>query len=248
MRATALAAGIGIIGLAGAGVVWHFRTPAPAPGAPAPAAAAPPIPAPMASATRAEALALAERFLTHEWTATEANVFHGTDPDGIRVDTPDAGFDGDGWWVTTGPNIGIPYKWGGFDLPDAFDQGLRAGRYAGDAYSAEKRRLLDDAVSRHSVGIDCSGFVSRCWKLPRSYSTRELPDLCDPVTDLSQLRPADILNRHNAHVRLFAGWADDAQRRVRVYEAASKVRREEYDLESMIAQGYSAWRLRGIRD
>jgi hypothetical protein len=241
MRALAVAT-VTVLGLAGVGVAWQCQSPTVRPAPPAPASA------PLEPVTRSEVLALAERYLTHEWTASEANVFHGTDPDGIRVDTPDAGFEGDGGWVTSRPNVGIPYKWGGFDLPEEFDEGLRSGRFAGDAYSAEKRRLLDDAVSRHSVGIDCSGFVSRCWKLPRSYSTRELPDLCDPVTDFSQLRPGDIFNRHNAHVRLFAGWADAAEARVIVYEAASRVRREEYDLENMVHQGYSAWRFRGIRD
>lgn len=200
--------------------------------------------------TRAEMLAMAERYVHHPWTAGPANAFHGMDPDGIRVDTPDADFVDEtndrGWWRPGAANVGIPYKWGGFDLPEEFSAGLRDGRYAGDCYSAEKRRLLDDAVSRHAVGIDCSGFVSRCWKLDRSYSTRELPSLCDPVTDLSQLQPGDIFNRHNAHVRLFAGWADAAHSQAITYEAAAKVRRAEYSLAAMLEEGYTAWRFKGV--
>ena len=199
----------------------------------------------------AEALAIAESYVAHEWIPSEANVFHGTDPDGIRVDTLDAAFqasnDARGWWTVAQPNVGIPYKWGGFDTPDEFDRGLRAGRYAGDAYTAEKRRLLDAGVSAHAVGIDCSGFVSRCWRLPRSYSTRELPQLCVPVRDLAELRPGDIFNRHNAHVRLFAAWADEARTRVRVYEAKARVQLSELPVHSMMAEGYSAWRYRGMR-
>ena len=201
--------------------------------------------------TPSEVLAIAESYVTHEWTPTEANAFHGIDPAGIRVDTPDANFqsEGDdrGWWIAGQRNLGLPYKWGGFDTPEEFDRGLRAGRFAGDAYSAEKRRLLDDAVSAQAAGIDCSGYISRCWKLPRSFSTRELPQLCDPVSDLAQLRPGDIFNVHNSHVRLFAGWADDAHTTVRVYEASARVIRHDLPLQPMLDQGYSAWRYRGMR-
>ncbi|HEX5176007.1 MAG TPA: hypothetical protein VFV83_03205 [Chthoniobacteraceae bacterium] len=199
----------------------------------------------------AEALAIAESYVAHEWVPSEANIFHGVDPDGIRVDTLDASFqsgkDERGWWIAAQRNIGIPYKWGGFDTPEEFDAGIRAGRYGGDAYSAEKRRLLDAAVSTHAVGIDCSGFVSRCWRLPRSYSTRELPQLCVPVRDFDDLRAGDIFNRHNAHVRLFAQWADPAHTRVRVYEAKARVQVSDIPLQSLIGEGYSAWRYRGMQ-
>jgi hypothetical protein len=160
--------------------------------------------------TRAGVIAAAERYLRHVWIPTERNIFHGLDPDGIRVDTPDAACPRPeppaGWWRAGQKNIGLPYMWGGFDTPESFDAGVRAGKAAGDIYTAEKRRLLDDAVSRHAVGIDCSGFISRCWQLPRSYSTRELATLCEPVIDLAKVLPGDIFNLHNAHVVLFAAW------------------------------------------
>ena len=175
--------------------------------------------------TRAEALALAQRYVDHQWIPTEAHRFHGVDANGIRVDTPDAGFVSNGkergWWIAGQQNIGIPYQWGGFSSPQEFDRGLREGKYAGDIYSAEKRRLLDDGVTKSAVGVDCSGFVSRCWRLPRSYSTRELPQLCEPVSDPAELQPGDIFNRHNAHVQLFAGWIDPERTKVRVYRSES---------------------------
>jgi hypothetical protein len=203
--------------------------------------------------TRTEALAIAAAYVAHEWRATEANIFHGTDPQGIRVDTLDAAFqptggDDRGWWVVGQKNVGIPYKWGGFDTPEEFGRGVREGRYAGDVYTAEKRRLLDDGVSNHAVGIDCSGLISRCWKLSRSYSTRELPELCVPIQDFSQLAPGDIFNKHNKHVRMFAGWADTARTRAIVYEAGPKVALNEHSMKAMLEEGYSAWRYRGMRD
>ena len=46
--------------------------------------------------TRAEVISIAESYVTHEWTPAEANAFHGLDPNGIRVDTPDAKFQAEG--------------------------------------------------------------------------------------------------------------------------------------------------------
>ena len=210
----------------------------------------------LSSVSREEALAMAEQYRAHTWIATDQNIFHGMDPDGIEVQTPNAGFcpvdDRPGWWEVGKANIGIPYMWGGFDTPESFDAGLRDGKWAGDIYTQEKRRLLDDAASKHAAGIDCSGFVSRCWKLPRSYSTRELPALCEPIMDLAQLKPGDIFNTHNSHVVLFAGWLDDAHLSLKAYEAGGnpewRVLLSTMSLQSLIEKGYTPWRYRGIRD
>jgi hypothetical protein len=211
---------------------------------------------PLSQVNRTEVIAMAERYCAHTWTATEKNVFHGIDPAGIRVDTPNAGFlapEGrPGWWELGKQNVGIPYMWGGFDTPESFDAGLLEGKYAGDMYTAEKRRLLDDAVSKHAVGIDCSGFVSRCWKLPRSYSTRELPALCEPITDFALLKPGDIFNTHNSHVVLFAGWTNDERTELSYYEAGSsldsKVQLTQKSLSALLEKGFTAWRYRGMQD
>ena len=206
--------------------------------------------------TRAEAINLAERYVHHLWKATACNVFHGLDPEGVRIETPDIGFTPldtrPGWWRIGAKNEGVPYMWGGFDTPESFDAGLRAGRAAGDIYTPDKRRLLDDAVSKYAVGIDCSGLISRCWNLPRSFSTRELTARCEPVADFAQLKPGDIFNRHNAHVLLFAGWTDAQRTKLQAYEAGSpptwKVLRDTMPLKFLTEQGYTAWRYRGIRD
>jgi hypothetical protein len=211
---------------------------------------------PLSQVKRSEVIAIAEKYCSHVWAATDKHVFHGLDPNGIQVDTPNAGYQPNegraGWWKAGKHNVGIPYMWGGFDTPESFDAGLQEGKFAGDIYTAEKRRLLDDAVSKHAVGIDCSGFVSRCWKLPRSYSTRELTGLCDPVTDLAQLKPGDIFNTHNSHVVLFAGWLDDEHKELTFFEAGSnpqwKVQLQRAPLGFLLDKGYTAWRYRGVVD
>lgn len=126
--------------------------------------------------TRAEALAIAKQFAGHRYTPTARNLLHGPDPDGIAVETPDASSPAaSGPWRVDQENTGIPYKWGGFDSLASFDTGLRAGKAAGDLYNAEKRRQGGAAVSSHAVGIDCSGFISRCWRLSSKRGTGTLP-------------------------------------------------------------------------
>jgi hypothetical protein len=146
----------------------------------------------------------------------------------------------------------MPYKWGGFDTPESFLAGLSEGKAAGDIYTSEKRRLLEAAVSEHAVGIDCSGFVSRCWNLPRAYSTRTITSLCDPIGDIKDLKPGDILNAHNSHVFLFARWTANDRSWMLVYAAGSPpfwgVQTGPLRTSQMKPLGYTAWRYRGMRD
>lgn len=209
-----------------------------------------------AQVKRGEAIRIAEEYRNLRWTASEENAFHGKDSDGIWVDTPDEGFSRPGtrpgWWRAGGENLGMPYKWGGFSSPKEFRAGLKKGLYAGDIYSAEKRRLGDAAVSRHTVGIDCSGLISRCWKLKRPYSTRELPALCAPLPSFADLKPGDIVNAPNNHVLLFKAFTDDTKRRILAYEAGSpptwKVLLNSIPLSLLEKDGYQPLRYRKIRE
>lgn len=206
--------------------------------------------------TRSEALMIAGAYWRHQWHPTTANVLHGADADGIPVQTPDSTFRAPGirpgWWRPGAWNTGVPYQWGGFASLEEFDRGLRQGLAAGDVYTQEKRALLESAVSAHAVGIDCSGLVSRCWKLSRPYSTRELPSICETLSDYRDLLPGDILNVHNDHVLLFAGWADPGRTKLIAFEAGSpptwKVLRNTIAVEYLKGLGYQPLRYRGMID
>lgn len=206
--------------------------------------------------TRRQAIDTAAAYQQFVWTPTERNAFHGRDADGIQVDTPDQGFQRPGtrpgWWTAGQRNVGVPYMWGGFSSLEEFAEGVRAGRYAGDVYSADKRRQLDAAVSRHAVGIDCSGLVSRCWRLPQVYSTRTLPSLCTPLASYDDLRAADILNSDNNHVLLFKEWKDPSHERFYAYEAGSpptrKVLLNDIPVSLVRGLGYKAYRYRRMQD
>ena len=206
--------------------------------------------------SRDEAIQIAEAYLRFEWTPSVSNAFHGLDPDGIQVDTPDVSLvksgTRPGWWIPNQVNQGVPYKWGGFSSLEEFSAGLKQGMYAGDIYTAEKRRLDNAAVSKHVVGIDCSGLVSRCWKLERAYSTYEFNALCDPLGSYADLKPGDILNVPNKHVLLFKEFANEPKDRILAYEAGSpptwKVLLNSIPVTMLEKEGYVPLRYRKVRD
>jgi len=204
-------------------------------------------------------LRIAESYRTHRWYPSATNVYHGDDANGIRVDTPDHRYQPTatedsrpGWWVPGKTNVGIPYQWGGFDTPASFDQAVEAGKFAGDIYTLRKRALLDDAVSDQACGIDCSGFISRCWRLERSFSTRELAGLCDELEKFSDLKAGDLVNKSNVHALLFVEWVDAGKTRFVAYETGSpptwKVLRHPVSVDHVKGLGYRPYRYRDIRD
>jgi hypothetical protein len=202
-------------------------------------------------ATREYAIATAYRYTQVEWLPEERHVRHGPDAAGIPVKTPDAGgADPRGWWKPGVPAKGMPYQWGGFDTPDSFLRKLAEGRKAGDIGDATKRKLGDAGTSAESCGIDCSGFVSRCWYLPRPYSTRELPSICVRLETWDELKPGDILLNHQ-HVLLFAGWLDDGKT-IAAYEAGPipvwRVNASGIPKSKLLREGYAPWRYAKMTD
>ena len=193
------------------------------------------------------------------WKGSSRNVRHGEDPDGIRIDTPDADAPGGhagAWWRPGKRSTGMPYKWGGFDTPRQFAARLKADAAnggapaaAGDMGTAEKQAAGDAAVSRFAAGVDCSGFVSRCWRLDRPFSTRELPALSRPVP-WEELRTGDILIAPGRHVLLFIQWVGTAKDRFMGSEAGPlpvwKCGEHVFSRSSLEKNGYLPMRYRGM--
>lgn len=205
--------------------------------------------------TPVESMAIARELATHPWRPFAANILHGKDKSGVLVNTPDASLDPEqprkGWWLPGLVNEGIPYKWGGFDGPATFDAGIANGQAAGDVSSPEKRRMDNAAVSNHAAGLDCSGFVSRCLKLPTVHDTRQLPSVCDPLPDASDLQPGDLLNIPGRHVVLCGGWSRPDKTWIYYYETGGgpqywKPALKEAPLASMLGLGYKPLRYRGM--
>ncbi len=207
--------------------------------------------------TRQEAIRMARRYAGHRWKPTAANVWHGVDPDGVRVDTPDASFKArgirPGWWVPGQVNQGVPYQWGGFSSIEEFDAGLRKGMAAGDLLSDDKQAMIElnlPNVSPFAVGIGASGLISRCWKLPRYHSTQELAALCETLPSYDDLLPGDILNLPGTHVILVEQFADERRRAILAYEAGSppswKVVYNHMPISHLKRLGYQPQRFRYI--
>lgn len=204
--------------------------------------------------TPTESLALAERYTTHPWRPFARNILHGKDWAGVLVHTPDASLNDPperpGWWLPGEVNRGIPYKWGGFDDPLSFDRAIAQGAAGGDVSSPAKRRADNAAVSAAAAGVDCSGFVSRCLKLPTVHDTSQLPSVCYPL-EAENLRPGDLLNIPRKHVVLCAGWARPDKSWIYYYETGGspdywKPGLKEAPLAAMLALGYQPLRYRGM--
>ena len=138
--------------------------------------------------SRTDALRIAESYILHRYTCSAANLspVDVTGLDGDVVRTPS--------WLMTGRNAHVPYMWGGFNTLAQFDAGLANGRYAGDINTA--------GVSSYAVGVDCSGFVSRCWQLASHYATSSMPSITTQYASWDLLKPGDGILK-SGHVRLF---------------------------------------------
>ncbi|MHB1050369.1 MAG: T9SS type A sorting domain-containing protein [Bacteroidota bacterium] len=141
-----------------------------------------------AVASRSIALRLGEQYVLYTYRASAANLspIDFTAPDGDIIRTPS--------WLVVGVNAHVPYKWGGFSTLAQFADGLKNGKYAGDINTA--------SPSSYAVGVDCSGFVSRCWQLSSHYSTSMMPNITVLYPSWDSLKPADAVHKVG-HVRLF---------------------------------------------
>lgn len=101
---------------------------------------------------------------------------------------------------------GLPYNMGGFDTIPRFQRKIERGVVAGNAKKRCGRNLC---LRPHLAGVDCSGFIARCFGLPR-YSSRTLVNVSAPV-DLVLIQPGDILNARGSHSMLFYRYDEDGQ-------------------------------------
>lgn len=213
------------------------------------------IPGPADHVNRKEAIEIAQAYRGMLWTPSQANIQHGRDRDGVLVHTPDANLANhgykNGWWQPDTLMAGMPYQWGGFDTPWQFMNSLLRGEAAGDIATPEKRRLDDAGTSRFACGIDCSGFVSRCWRLERPYSTDELHLISTPLSSNKQLKAGDIFLK-NGHVLLFWKWDPTRADHILAFEATPhpmwRVNLGSVSTTMLKEKGYAPWRYRQIRD
>ena len=152
----------------------------------------------------------ANDFLNAQWTVHNNNITSGaytsqyscSDATNKYVKTPD--------WVNDISNrqkTSIPYKWGGFSGLNGFIDGINSGKYAGDIQT----RHYDNSSIHYScgtsaaVGLDCSGFTSRCFELSSHHSTYNMAHnsaMFGFYNSYNDVQPGDLANKSGSHVRL----------------------------------------------
>ena len=197
----------------------------------------------MASSFGRRVISMARYYAKMPWRGEEKNRFHGEDGQGYRVDTPDSDYTDCqypcAYWKVGEENRGMPYCWGGWSDEGQFKAGLEQGKYAGNVPQDRPK-----VISRDCVGMDCSGLVSVCWKLPQKHSTRDLAALCDYVAP-SDLQPGDILLKAGNHVIFFDSFAEDGKFiAVEATRYGGRVLEKERNLAELMQNGYLAYRLK----
>jgi hypothetical protein len=112
----------------------------------------------------------------------------------------------------------LPYRWGGYESLQGFQDKLARGLLAGDVCTC-RDNALGYCITPQATGVDCSGFVSRTLE-EKYYTTSTMHKITDPLPSLRDLKPGDILNRAGNHVRLFVGFAEGPALAVRTIESA----------------------------
>ncbi len=156
--------------------------------------------------SRNAALRTADTYVSYKFVCKSQNLAPNgiTGPDGDIIKTPA--------YLKVGWNAKIPYMWGGFSTLSDFFSGLNyLNYYAGDIHTT--------GVSNYAVGVDCSGFVSRCWQLSYHASTAYMPNITTQLSDWTKIKPGDAILKPG-HVRLFVNRAQNGA--LRIAEASSR--------------------------
>ncbi len=146
----------------------------------------------MAQIVDSQVIEKANAYLNHSWEATSDNIWEDVSCGGKTVNTP--------FWVTTGTCTSLPYCWGGNSTLSDFDNYLTQGKSAGD----DNTSIGYGAEPGCSVGVDCSGFVSRCYGLTNHYSTSMLNanNQFGHYNNYNALKAGDFVNKPGSHTRL----------------------------------------------
>ena len=155
-----------------------------------------------------EVLSKALEYVNYEWYAKEKNVKHRTDSNDIEVDTPDITWTGEkldcGWWKANQKNVGVPYGWGLGSTLEEFENGINAGKYAGNVPEDKSRKISYDCV-----GVECSGLLTVCWNLPQKITTRVIPEYASVVENIDEIQRGDVFAKIGSHVMFFKEFADE---------------------------------------
>lgn len=164
----------------------------------------------------------ANTYYSHAWYCSQANYDLCTQS-GYTSQRP-AFITGLGWYGW------VPYDWGGWVTVAGFDSDMAANKTAGNTSLA---------VVACSSGVDCSGFIQRCWGINNAkYNDTGLLSWCTNVAVLDQYNPppwmqrSDMYRLPGQHVRMHDQYQAQSTG-VYVFEAAGDPGR--------VGWGYYSW-------
>ncbi len=160
--------------------------------------------------TREQIMITAEELSLHRWICREENR-HASCVTRTAYDCE---------WEAGEEVIGIAYDWGGMDGIEEF-AGKLSRDYAAGSHSWH-------GVTDCTAGLDCSGFVSRCWGFTRpedKFGTMDVRTIAGrpKYNWYSDMKPGDALVKPGSHIVLFAGYREDGN--PMIYEASGSAGR-----------------------
>ncbi len=131
---------------------------------------------------RGPAILIGDTYTREHWSCSAANTT------GASQSCP-SGYSS---YYSVGDYIGVPYKWGGFDSIDQFRDKISQG-YGAGSYSS-------DGVLACVTGVDCSGYVSRCWEQTSKYGTSTIQGISYELGSTADMKKADAFNKAGSHI------------------------------------------------
>ncbi|HPG35722.1 MAG TPA: hypothetical protein PLG63_05240 [bacterium] len=145
----------------------------------------------LSATQRGEAILIGDTFVREHWSCSAANTT------GASQSCP-SGYSS---YYSVGNYIGVPYKWGGFDsiaqFRDKISQGYGAGSYS------------SDGVLACVTGVDCSGYVSRCWEQTTKYGTSTIQGISYELGSTGEMKKGDAFNKAGTHIVMLAYYHRD---------------------------------------
>lgn len=107
-----------------------------------------------------------------------------------------------------GYQMGVPYKWGGFDGTSQFQNSIDGDKTAGDIDWTK--------VVGTTAGVDCSGFISRDYGFDYKLSTSTIPSHFSKI-EWNDIDTGDIANIVGVHVWMYEDTVYDENDNIKGY-------------------------------
>lgn len=136
----------------------------------------------------------------------------------------------------------MPYCWGGFSTTAQYKTAMNNSGRVGNINTPKSGHVAN------TYGLDCSGYVSRCWLQPTKYGTATIGTICNKIS-YNALRTADALNKSGSHIVLFD--YSDAAGNYTLYEATTlnqydRVAHTSRSVKNLSSGGYVALSYKGV--